>query len=86
MEFRLACFMLSLVTGGRPRYLYDSCVFSRSERTLGINLPRQSTEYMAESVLALGIQVWNSLPVSARTSSSLQGFRQIVRDFLGISY
>jgi hypothetical protein len=38
-------------------YLYDSLVFSRSERTLRINSPRQSTEYMAGSVLACGIQV-----------------------------
>jgi hypothetical protein len=37
MEFRLACLMFSLVTGGRPRYLYDSLVYSRSERTLRIN-------------------------------------------------
>jgi hypothetical protein len=44
MEFRLTCFMFSLVTGGRPRYLYDYFVFSRSERTLRINSPRQSTE------------------------------------------
>jgi hypothetical protein len=43
MEFRLACFMFSLVTGGRPCYLYDSLVFSRSERTLRINPPRLST-------------------------------------------
>jgi hypothetical protein len=28
MEFRLACFMFSLVNGGRPRYLYDSLVFA----------------------------------------------------------
>jgi hypothetical protein len=86
MQFRLACFMFSLVTGGRPRYLDDSVVFSRSERTLRINSPKQSTEYMAGSVLARGIRVWNSLPVSARSSSSLQGFKRIVRDFLGISY
>jgi hypothetical protein len=89
MEFRLACFMFFLVTGvtgGRPRNLYDSLVFSRSERTLRKKSPTQSTEYMAGSVLARGIQAWNSLPVSARSSSSLQGFRRIVRDFLGISY
>jgi hypothetical protein len=30
MEFRLTCFMFSLVSGGRPHYLYDSLVFSRS--------------------------------------------------------
>jgi hypothetical protein len=47
MEFRLVCFMFSLVTGSRPRYLYDFLVFSRSERTLRINSPRQSTEYMS---------------------------------------
>jgi hypothetical protein len=41
MEFRLACFMFFLVTAGdRPRYLYDSFVFLRSERTLRINWPR----------------------------------------------
>jgi hypothetical protein len=34
MKFWLACFVFSLVTGGRP-YLYDS------ERTLRINSPRQ---------------------------------------------
>jgi hypothetical protein len=83
MEFRLACFMFSLVTGGRLRYLYDSLVFSRSER---INSPRQSTEYMAGSVLVRGIRVSNSLLVSARSSATLQGFRRIIRDFLGISY
>jgi hypothetical protein len=81
MEFRLACFMFSLVTGGRPRYLYDSLVFSRSERTLEINSPRQSTEYMAGSVLARGIRVWNSLPVSVRSSSSLQGFKGLFVTF-----
>jgi hypothetical protein len=43
MEFRLACFMISLMNGGRPRYLYDSSVFSRSERTLRINSPRLGT-------------------------------------------
>jgi hypothetical protein len=83
MEFRLACFIFSLVSCGRPRYLYDSLEFSRCERTLRINTARQYTEYMAESVLGRGIRVWNSLPGS---SSSLQGFRRIVRDFLGISY
>jgi hypothetical protein len=57
MEFRLAYFMFSLVIGGRPRYLYDSLVFSRSARTLRINSPRQFTEYMAESVLARGMRV-----------------------------
>jgi hypothetical protein len=56
MEFRLTCFMFSLVTGGRHRHLYDSLVFSRSERTLRINSLRQSTEYMARSVLARGIR------------------------------
>jgi hypothetical protein len=86
MEFRLACFMFSLVTGGRPCYLYDSLVFARSERTLRINSPRKSTELMAGSVLARGIRVWNSFPVLARSSSSLQDFRRIVCDFLGISY
>jgi hypothetical protein len=44
MEFRLACFIFSLVTGGKPRNLYDFLVFSCSERTLRINSPRQSTE------------------------------------------
>jgi hypothetical protein len=39
VEFWLACFMFSLLTGGRPRYLYDSLVFLRSERTLRINSP-----------------------------------------------
>jgi hypothetical protein len=86
IELWLACFMFSLVNGGRPRYLYDFLVFSRSERTLRINSPRQSTEYIAGSVLARGIQVWNSLSVSARSSSSLQDFKRIVCDFLGISY
>jgi hypothetical protein len=60
MEFRLACFMVSLVTGDRPRYLYDSLVFSRSETTLRINSFRQCstlTEYMAGSVFARGIWV-----------------------------
>jgi hypothetical protein len=42
IEFRLACLMFSLVTGGRPRYLYDSLVFSRSARTLEINSPTHS--------------------------------------------
>jgi hypothetical protein len=82
----LLTYMFSLVNGGRPRYLCDSLMFSRSERILRINSPRQSTEYMPGSVLARGIRVWNSLPVSARYSSSLQGFIRIVRDFLGISY
>jgi hypothetical protein len=86
MKFRLACFMFSSVIGGRPRYLYDSLVFSRSKRKLRINSPRQSTEYMAGSVLARGILVWNSLPVSARSSSSLQGFKALFRNFLWISY
>jgi hypothetical protein len=62
MEFRLACFMFSLVTGSRPRYLYDSLVFSSCERTLRINSPRQSTEYMAGSVLACEIQYQQGLP------------------------
>jgi hypothetical protein len=39
VEFWLACFMFSLLTGGRPRYLYDSLVVLRSERTLRINSP-----------------------------------------------
>jgi hypothetical protein len=39
VEFWLACFMFSLLTGGRPRYLYDSLVFLRSERKLRINSP-----------------------------------------------
>jgi hypothetical protein len=86
IEFRLACFMFSLVNAGRPCYLYDYLMFSRSERTLRINSPKQSTEYMAGSVLARGIRVWNSLLVSARCFSSLQGFKRIVLDFLGISY
>jgi hypothetical protein len=86
MEFRLACFMLSLVCDGRPRYLYDSLVFSSCEKTLRINTARQSTEYMAGSVLARGIRGLNSLPVSARSFPSLQGFRRIDRDFLEISY
>jgi hypothetical protein len=30
MDFGMACLMYSLVTGGRPRYLYESLVFSRS--------------------------------------------------------
>jgi hypothetical protein len=86
MEFRLACFMFSFVTGGRLLYLYDSLVFSFSERTLRINPPMQSAEYMAGSVLAREIRVWNSLRVSARSSLSLQGLRRIFRDFLRISY
>jgi hypothetical protein len=69
--------MFSLVIGGRHRFPYDSLVFSRSER--------QSTENMAGSVFAREIRVWKSLPVSARSSLSLQGFNRIVRDFLGIS-
>jgi hypothetical protein len=63
--------MFSLVTVGRPRYLYDSLLFLRSERTVRINSPRQSTEYMAGSVLAREIRVWNLLAVSARSSLSL---------------
>jgi hypothetical protein len=52
MEFWLACFMFSFVTGAVvDLVIYDSLVFSRSERTLRINSPRQSTEYMAGSVL-----------------------------------
>jgi hypothetical protein len=39
MEFRLTCFMFSLVIGGRPCYLYDSWVFSRSKIKLRINSP-----------------------------------------------
>jgi hypothetical protein len=81
MEFRLACFMFFWCP-----VVDDSLVFSRSARTLRINSPRQSTEYMAGSVLALGIRVWNSFPVSTKSSSSLQGFSRIVRDVLWISY
>jgi hypothetical protein len=65
MEFRLVCFMFSLVTSGRPRYPYDSFVFRAPERTLRINSPRQSTEYLARSVLARGIRVLKLLPVSS---------------------
>jgi hypothetical protein len=45
--------MFSLMPGGGPLYLFEYLVFSRSERTLRINLPRQS-EYMVDAVLALG--------------------------------
>jgi hypothetical protein len=53
MEFRLAYFMYSLVTGGKPHYLYDFLVFSRSQRTWRINSPRQSTVDMTRSRLGL---------------------------------
>jgi hypothetical protein len=35
--FRLACFMFSFETGGRPLYSFESLVFSRIERTFRIN-------------------------------------------------
>jgi hypothetical protein len=37
MEFRLACFIFSLMTGCRPRYLYDSLVFSPSPLCTWLN-------------------------------------------------
>jgi hypothetical protein len=33
MKFLVVCLMFSLVSGGRPRYLYDSLLFARSERS-----------------------------------------------------
>jgi hypothetical protein len=39
-------------------------VFSRSKRTLRINLLRQSNKFMVGSVLTQKINIWNSLPVS----------------------
>jgi hypothetical protein len=53
-------FMFLLVNGGRPLYLFEYLVFSRSERTLRNN--SQSIKYMVGSVLAR-IRVWNSLPI-----------------------
>jgi hypothetical protein len=85
MIFRLACFMFQLVTGSRPLYLFKSLVFSRSERTIRINSPRQSTDCIVDFALGRGIRVWNSLPVSVRSSSSLQGFKRVVREFLEIT-
>jgi hypothetical protein len=86
MVFRSACFKLSLVTGRRPLYLFESSVFSRSERSLRINSPRHSTKYMDDCALARRIRVWNSLPVFARSFSSLQDFKRVVREFLKISF
>jgi hypothetical protein len=59
-------------------------VFAGSEQTIRINSPRKSTKYMVGSVLARKIKVWNFLSVPARVSSLLQGFKHVVRTFLGI--
>jgi hypothetical protein len=79
MEFPLACFMFSLVNGGRPPYLCDSLVFSRSERTLRINSPRQRLGWVC-------VGPWSGFGTRSQSQLGLPNHFRIVRDFSGISY
>jgi hypothetical protein len=72
------------VTGSRPLYFFESLMLTCAERTVRINSPRQSTEYMVGSVLARRIRGGTSLPVFASSFSSVKGFERVVREFLEI--
>jgi hypothetical protein len=77
----IGIFMFSLVIGGRPLYLFEPLVFSWSEKTLRIISLNQFTEYMVGSVLARRFRIWRFLSVAARSFSSLQDFKRVVREF-----
>jgi hypothetical protein len=57
-------------------------MFSHSERTLRINLPRQFTKYMVCSVLPREILFLSLQDLFL----SLQGFKRVVREFLRIYF
>jgi hypothetical protein len=73
------------VLGGKPLYLFESLLVFRSEIEIEDQLPRQFTENMVGYVLAQKIRFWNHFPVSATSSSSLQGLKCVVREFSEIS-
>jgi hypothetical protein len=80
LVYFITIYTYTLATGTCLRL---ACVSNQySERHCNRTRLRVGTTRIRED--SRGIRTLNSLPVSARSSSSLPGFKRIVRDFLGI--
>lgn len=74
-EVRVATHMYKLITSRTPKYLYDQLSFSGSARTLHLDMPRQNSKHMKNSVLARGSHLWNVSSMVMKRSATVASFK-----------
>ena len=58
------------------------CVCLCFDNSIDLSLPRARTENRKKAFDYAGAVIWNKLPVSIRTATSLVTFEKLVKDFL----
>ena len=87
-EKHKAILMYKITNDLTPSYLSDK--FTTVEKTknynfrnkaFNLNIPHAKTSYLEKSLLCKGPKIWNSIPTEIRQSSSLNSFKQKIKNF-----
>lgn len=80
LDYRSACFLHNLVLSRTPSYLHNKLSFSRSHRTLNMNVQMVGSR-AHNSLLVRGVVRYNSLPIHVKRTSTISAFRSKCLDY-----
>lgn len=80
--YRTAVFIYKIINSGIPIYLYEKLNFSKSLRTMNVNLPFNRTDVYNNSGLLNAVITWNSLSRDLKNADSIYIFKKIMAKLL----
>lgn len=81
-QFQLLLFLFKLINFKEPQYLFESLVFSRSNRTNNIIIPVHHTNFMGNSFAVRGARLWNDLPHNLKSITLFSEFKRRCKEHL----
>lgn len=75
-DYRFSLIVFKIIKYQQPQYLYDKLIFSQSDRTCNLNIPRFSNVQKNRFVVR-SAQLWNSLPNQVKRESNFDKFRTL---------
>lgn len=74
-SFRACLQVYIIIKRKTPRYLYDKLQFMRNTRTMSLVIPNHSSAYYGQSLFVRGINNWNRLSPTLKSTANIYGFK-----------
>lgn len=73
--YRWCTYLYKLINSQTPSYLYEKLSFSRSTRTMNLNLPSNRSVLLNTSFFVKAPCAWNALPINVKNARTLNSFK-----------
>lgn len=75
-DYRFTIFVFKLIQCKEPKCLYDRLIFSKSDRTCNLNIPKFSN-LQRNKFTVRSAQLWNSLPNDVKRETNFSKFKSL---------